>query len=283
MTEQFKLDDEARTQVEQELQYLQSVDPLHLVALTAGKSHHSELTDGETFDALRLQVAVSKQKEALLNTLGDSTFSMDWYEWIEMLKADGFELVYEESFFDYDDKGDAKDDRGAHYHNVWAHRKTGFVVSTDSFTWIYEDGRRPRTRNTAVLHYNLRAADRSEIYSVSSSGGWQSAAEPYWRDDPKYFQPDSNAMPADIVWSGYHDVREGFRMVCNQLKRFMVMPYPKLRDPFSSSSVFAPRNFWNLHKSMGWQAKSAFHKAEELRRLRLTPEWFQEMVGVDDL
>lgn len=138
-------------------------------------------------------------KEKALKDIGDTTFSMDWLAYCEMIESFGFGLMLNDLSTD-----------GSESLRIYYHEKDGILLCTDSFSG---------QRNSATAYYNFMPnlkpkkewkdkgiPELVNFYKAVSSGTICSAGE--------------DELLKNAIWSGDHDAREGLLSKINYLKKF---------------------------------------------------------------
>lgn len=152
-------------------------DPLHFIENMTGERIDDDPDSDVNKMALAAHLKHSEQKEAILESAGDTTFNMDVEPYKEKIEEDfGFDLILEETF-----TGDGDEER------CFVHWNNGLLLFWDTF-W--------GSRNKATLYSNaIVDKDRDKFLPTKFSGG-------------------TRDIDGDRVWSGYVDAREalGFKI-----------------------------------------------------------------------
>jgi len=196
-------------------------------------------------DALNLGMAmhinhVQRKREAL-EALGDTGFTNTLVRYQEIITLMGFELALELPFVAH--SLNANDPDGEERFFIYAHRD-GLLLCFD--TWCGDQV------NSAKVYYNWIPHNTTEYWGYTSSGHFEGYVD---RENPG-------------VWCGDHDAREALRHKIQGLRSAGSLLPKWRRRPW----------LWLLHyqdtKEPGYD-----HEAITESRIKMCPEWVQDMIG----
>lgn len=190
---------------------------------------------------LALHINHTQRKREALAALGDTTFSNRVDRYQEILALMGFELALELPFV-AQGYGNGDPDREERYF-IYAHRD-GLLLCFDTYCGNMVNG--------ATVYYNWIPHSTTDRWGYTSSGRFEGYVD--------HLNPG--------VWCGDHDAREALRHKIQGLRSAGSL-LPKWRNrPW----------LWLLHyqdtKEPGYD-----HKAINESRIRLCPQWVQDMIG----
>lgn len=186
-------------------------DPLAEAEKITGVSYKED--EATTALGFGFAMAHSKAKQQILSDAGDTHNGVTWADFKSLLALEGFEIVRTETFpyRDHDGTTDMPE-------QIIAWHPQGVLVVADE--WMGYGDRQP-TINSANMYYAWKPSSRDNHWDFTSSGGFETM------DDRK---PWGDEVPfEDLIWAGYHDIREGFRYKLRRLRDngAFVTPWPK--------------------------------------------------------
>jgi len=169
-------------------------DSLHEAEKISGKSYKDD--EDTSFLGLALSFANSREKNAMLDSLGDSKLSNKVENYLGIVKSIGFEEVLVEPFT-------TEEGIDEKLYILW-NNDLGILLKFDSYSykddgsWAKSGKEVPEPSvNGGNIYYNVKLKPRKEVESnCTSSGGYR-----------------------DGVWVGNHDCREAIKHKIDKLKR----------------------------------------------------------------
>lgn len=134
---------------------LGKIDPLHEAELLTGKSYKED--DQTSWLGFALQREKSKQLEQLLKSIGDTTFSNKLSDYLKIVTAFGFEIIYQNQF--------VCEGRNEQHFILW-HKELSILLNFDTFSW--ESGE--LNVNSGNFYYNWSPHCGNWGSGVTSSG-----------------------------------------------------------------------------------------------------------------
>ena len=168
---------------------LGKIDPLHEAELLTGKSYKED--DQTSWLGFALQMEKSKQLEQLLKSIGDTTFSNKLSDYLRIVTAFGFEIIYQNAF--------VCEGRNEQHFILW-HKGLSILLNFDTFSW----GSGELNVNSGNFYYNW-SPHKGERYGLTSSGHFYSEKDaPHltlWEKDfsAPYYIPK---YPSTYMWGG---------------------------------------------------------------------------------
>lgn len=216
-----------------------------------------------------LHILANQNKRDLLQASNDTHMSMSPDEYIPIVEDEGFELALMLPF------------QSAHCGNdlfndtlyVYFHPVDAILLSFDTF-WS------GKSVNGGSFYYNWKphAENRHERWSVTSSGGWYPPSGR--RATPEEW--DRASANNELIWSGYHDCREGLRFHIRQLRKFGTFI-----NPWRYSPLLWLTHWGDYHdekyealKKTDWEASSQMMDQVTLVRFAKLPEHVRVALSV---
>jgi len=253
-----------------------SFDSLQEAEKITGKSYKDDKITGSL--GMLMHIDHETKKSQMLKKMGDTTFSMTSGNYIAIVEALGFELIFKESFLTNDIQ---------EWILIFWQKKNSILLRMDTFRG---------DRNSATIYYNWSPNPDIKDFSCTSSGGMakhRALKEPelcyYFNPDytpflftgkmtpkPKWdlkqdwsefnsqyeewikpFEDQMKTTDCRRVWSGDHDAREALVFNISQLEK---------NGEFLNKWVEAPF-LWLLHHG---DTKLSEYDFEEINKERLT-------------
>lgn len=236
------------------LSQLLKYDPLTAAEEMTGKSYKTDrLTENL---GLAMHILHVEQKDAMLKSVGDSTFSNTLENYLKIIESAGFEFAKRWSF-----KSDGIYDTVCdEFEYVYAHRELGIVLHFDTHRGV--------DLNSGSFYYCWRPDESKDNWGVTSSGGFESEGHRDWR------KWDNDITPDDLYWEGNHDCREAIKFKVSRLKEHGTF-LPKWPSPSSQ------RNMSGLYlmNYMDWRDPCIGYHDLFTKKYSELPEWVKEIMG----
>lgn len=234
-------------------------DPLQAAEDMTGESYKVDESVG--FLGLGIALQHNQLKKDMLDSIGDSSFSCELSNYIEICESIGFQLLLREELPDHEYGGDNTD----HMYLMWQPEKH-ILLAFDS----WGDG-----VNGGKFFYNVRFDEKNEEdddssknrWNVTSSGGFCNLdGSPI-----KWSEKDDDDVPFnqhDYIWVGDHDCREAIKHKIAQLESIgEFVPWVQAPNLYLSGHGEIPNGYMDEHGIKSWGAESDRITNERLNRL----------------
>jgi hypothetical protein len=255
MSEQPK--DDRITPEERLIEEALRFDALAAAEKVTGKTYKEDKETEHLGVAMHLAAVQGKKK--ILEMVDDTTFSHEAFDYIRIVKEEGFELILEDEF-------QGKEFADSLY--VFWH-PDGILLCFDTY-WNH------KSVNGGKFYYNWRPD--SEVledrpWRFTSSGHYTYPGGALAKHDPQAW--DRAKEKGEVFWSGDHDCREGLRHHLKMLRKHGTFLTPWIESPFLWLTHYADKDGLDEHDHDAY-AKMA--DAKTLERFEKFPEQVKEQL-----